>query len=62
MSSSGYTAGDWLANKNVTNSSGIGIANQQVWLTSNGQAWIWNGSKMTYEPISGYKTRLAPAN
>ena len=61
LTPSNHTASDWLFNKNVTNSSGVNIANQQVWLTSNGQAWIWNGSKMTYEPIGGYVTRLAAA-
>lgn len=58
---SGHTAGDWEANKNFKNSSGVNVANQKVWLTDNGQAWIWNGSKMTYEPIGQYKTRLASA-
>ena len=52
------TVGEWTDNKNFKNSSGVNVANQKVWMTSNGQAWIWNGSKMTYEPIGGYQTRL----
>lgn len=54
-------AGEWTADNNFTNSSGVNVANQNVWVTDNGQAWIWNGSKMTYEPIGGYKTRLVAA-
>ncbi len=53
------TVGEWTANKNFKNSSGVNVSNQKVWVTNNGQAWIWNGSKMTYEPIDGYQTRLA---
>lgn len=56
---SGYTVGNWLNKKQFKNSSGIDVTNQKVWQTKDGQAWIWNGSKMSYEPIAGYVTRLA---
>lgn len=50
LKSTGKTAGS-LYGKNITNSSDVNIANQKVWQTKDGQYWIWNGSKMTYEPI-----------
>lgn len=56
---SGYTVGNWLNKTQFKNSSGVDVTNQQVWQTKNGQAWIWNGSKMSYEPIAGYVARLA---
>lgn len=55
----GMTVAEWTANDNFKNSSGVNVAKQNVWMTPNGQAWIWNGSKMTYEPIGGFQTRLA---
>jgi hypothetical protein len=51
LSKAGVNAGTWTGNKNITNSSNVNVANQNVWVTPNGDAWVWNGSKMTYEPI-----------
>ena len=35
----------------ILNSSGVDVSNQKIWKTSDGSVWIWNGSKMTYEPL-----------
>ena len=59
MTYSGHTAGDWRDNNNFKNSSGVNAANEKVWLTDDGQAWIWNGNTNSYEPIPGYQTRFA---
>lgn len=61
IADSGYTAGYWLNKNKVKNSSGVDVTNQKVWQTPDGQAWIWNGSKMSYEPIAGYVTRIQAA-
>ncbi len=57
-----YTASQWTMNKNITNSSGVKIGNQNVWSTKdkNGSKtyWVWNGSKMTYEQIGKFMPRL----
>lgn len=62
LSKTGYTAGDWTANKNIKNSSGVSVAGQNVFKsTANGKTyyWIWNGSKMCYEEIGKYMPRLS---
>ena len=51
VKSSGTISKYASGSKNVYNSSGVNVANQTLWLTSDGTAWMWNGSKMTYEPV-----------
>ena len=52
ISKAGKTASQMAGGLKVYNSSGVEVSNQNVWKTSDGQSWIWNGSKMTYEPLS----------
>lgn len=56
-----YTASQWTMNKNITNSSGVKIGNQNVWSTKdkngNKTYWVWNGSKMAYEQIGKFMPR-----
>ena len=65
VSSTGQKAGYWTDNKNITNSSGVNIANQTVWQTTdkkgNKTYWVWNGSTMSYEQIGNFVTRLSAA-
>lgn len=49
LKKTGKTAGQ-LYGKNATNSSGVNIANQNVW-TVNGNYYIWNGTKNQYEQV-----------
>ena len=46
--------------KGVKNSSGVDVGGQTVWQTSDGTMWIWNGSKMTYEPYSKMYVKRYP--
>lgn len=52
ISKAGKTASKMAGGLKVYNSSGVEVSNQNVWKTSDGNYWIWNGSKMTYEPLS----------
>ena len=38
--------------KDIVNSSGVSVKNQNIWETPDGKKWIWNGTKMTYEPFT----------
>lgn len=44
-------AGTVTSNKNITNTSGVNIANQSVWKLPDGTLWIWNGTKNRYEQL-----------
>lgn len=44
-------AGTVTGNKNITNTSGVNIANQKVWKLPDGTLWIWNGTKNRYEQL-----------
>ena len=46
------------APRGVKTARGVDVGGQTIWKTSNGQQWIWNGSKMTYEPIKVTTTKL----
>ena len=39
-------------NETIRNSSGVEVNNQNLWKTKDGTYWVWNGSKLTYEPLS----------
>lgn len=49
LNKSGKTAGQMFG-KNATNSSGVNIANQNVWV-ANGHYYIWNGTRNQYEEV-----------
>lgn len=65
VTATGRTAGDWTMNNNITNSSGVNIANQKVWQTSDSKGnktyWVWNGSTMSYEQIGKMVARYSAA-
>ncbi len=51
VSKTGIKVSEWTNNSNFKNSSGVNVSGQNVFYTSDGTYWIWNGSKMTYEKI-----------
>ena len=52
VSKTGQTVGQYAGkSSSVYNSSGVNVSNQNLWKTKDGSLWIWNGSKMTYEPV-----------
>lgn len=52
ISKAGKTASSMAGGLKVYNSSGVEVSNQNVWKTPDGKYWVWNGTKMTYEPLS----------
>lgn len=51
LKSSGKTVGQVTGNKNITNTSGVNVANQKAWKIGD-QYYVWNGSKNRYEKLS----------
>jgi len=63
VAKTGKTVAQYTGRSNVKTSKGVDISNQNVWVTPDGSAWVWNGGTLSYEPVSIYKSYVKqPSN